>query len=101
MAHNFKEIFEDIEKQYSKLINSCDKDSFIENLKAIARWNEEPNDYEEPKEIKFPESIHIAYAVCHPECGVHELIVDGSTQKCQRCGGLMFRTEIIEYKKKK
>ncbi len=100
MAHDFKEILEDIEKQYSKLRNSCDKGSFIKNLKAIARWNEEPNDYEEPKEIKFPESLHIAYAVCHPECGVHELIVDGSTQKCQSWGGLMSRMEVTEYIKK-
>lgn len=101
MTHDFTQLFEDIEKQYSKLKNSCDKKSFVSSLKAIARWNEEPNDYKEPKEIQWPSSLQIAYAVCHPECGVEELIVDGSTQKCQRCGSLMFRTEVAEYKKKK
>jgi hypothetical protein len=45
----------------------------------------------------FPKAIHIAYAVCHPDCGTEELIVDGSTQLCQRCGRLMFRTEVKEY----
>ena len=55
-------------------------------------------DYPDPGAVSFPEAIHIAYAVCHPECGAREFIVDGSTQECQYCGGgLMFRTEVREY----
>ena len=99
MANDLKKIFDEIEERYSTLNNSCDKESFIANLKTVALWHDEPMDYIEPKEINFPESLHIAYAVCHPECGVQEFIVDGSTQRCQHCGGLMFRTEVIEYKK--
>ena len=100
MEPDFDKIFDAIKKQYSKLKNTCDKESFILNLKSLARYNEEPDDYKEPEEINFPESIHIAYAVCRPECGVGEFIVDGSTQVCQRCRSLMFRTEIAEYKRK-
>jgi hypothetical protein len=44
----------------------------------------------EPKEIDFPSRLAVAFAVCN--CGTMEFIVDGSTQECQRCGGLMFRT---------
>ncbi len=100
MSQNIKEIFSEIEKRYSELKNSCDKESLIQNLASLARWNNEPMDYPEPKEIDFPSTIHVAHAVCHPECGVQEYIVDGSTQKCQRCGSLMFRGEVKEYKLK-
>lgn len=51
--------------------------------------------------VEFPESVHIAYAVCTKKCGVREFIVDGSTQRCQTCGKLMFRTDVSEYKLKK
>jgi hypothetical protein len=49
---------------------------------------------------EFPETVPIAYAVCHSDCGTKQLIVDGSTQECQRCGRLMFRTEVKEYVRK-
>jgi len=60
----------------------------------------EIEDYPEinEKEIKFPNEIYISYAVCAKECGRKEFIVDGSTQVCQKCGGLMFRTETKKYK---
>jgi hypothetical protein len=45
----------------------------------------------------FPPEIHIAYAVCGRECGNREFIVDGSTQVCQSCGKLMFRTVVQKY----
>ena len=99
MEPEFDKIFDDIKKQYLKLKNSNDKESFILKLKSFAKFNEEPNDYKEPEVINFPELIHLAYAVCHPECGVEEYIVDGSTQVCQRCGSLMYRTEVAKYKK--
>ncbi len=54
-----------------------------------------------PKVIPdFPKTLYVAYAVCHADCGVKELIVDGSTQECQRCGRLMFRSETQEYQRK-
>ena len=46
---------------------------------------------------EFPETVHVAYAVSHPNCGRRELIVDGSTQECQRCGSNMFRVSTQEY----
>jgi hypothetical protein len=50
----------------------------------------------EVKNIEFPPQLAIAFAVC--KCGVREFIVDGSTQECQHCGGLMFRTEVASYR---
>ena len=51
----------------------------------------------EKNSFNFPKTIHIAYAVCKKECGVREFIVDGSTQRCQKCGSLMFRTDVSKY----
>lgn len=101
MAPDLTKYFREIEKRYSELKNSCDKESFILNLASLARWNNEPLDYPEIEKVNFPETVYIAHAVCHPECGVQEFIVDGGTQKCQRCGGLLFRNEEVEYSKKK
>lgn len=61
-----------------------------------------PNDYPlsaypRVRSIKFPESIPIAFAVCAMECGNRQFIVDGSTQICDRCGGIMFRTLVRNY----
>lgn len=47
---------------------------------------------------KFPEEISIALAVCTKKCGTVEWIVDGSTQVCQHCGSLMYRTEVKKYR---
>ena len=101
MNIELKKYFIEIEKRFSELKNSCDQESFILNLKSLARWNNEPMDYPDNSGIEFPDKIHIAHAVCHPECGVQQFIVDGSTQRCQHCGGLLFRNEVAEYKKKK
>jgi len=54
--------------------------------------------YPEVHDVKFPPVLHVAYAVCAKTCGTREFIVDGQTQVCQRCGGLMFRTEVREYR---
>lgn len=56
-------------------------------------------DYPEVEEVdvNFPRDIGIAYAVCGNSCGRSEFIVDGSTQVCQYCGRLMFRTEVRMY----
>lgn len=47
---------------------------------------------------EFPEEFDIALAVCTENCGTVEFIVDGSTQVCQHCGSLMFRTEVKKYR---
>jgi len=54
-------------------------------------------DYPEISTVDFPQEIYVAYAVCATECGNREFIVDGQSQVCQYCGGLMFRTEVKKY----
>ena len=49
------------------------------------------------KSVRFPQELSIAFAVCSKKCGALQFIVDGSTQVCEYCGGLMFRTEVCEY----
>ena len=41
--------------------------------------------------------VYIAVACCTNECGNVQLIVDGSTQVCPKCGGLMFRRSVKKY----
>ena len=55
-------------------------------------------DYPKAKHVEFPELIYVAFAVCTRKCGIREFIVDGSTQRCQTCGKLMFRTETAKYR---
>lgn len=72
------------------------EESFLAHVKSLGNWEREPMDY--PDVVgEFPETLPIAYAVCHPDCGTKEFIVEGSTQECQRCGRLMFRTAMKEY----
>lgn len=68
----------------------------MEEFDAMAYPMDEYIEVEDNK-IAFPEKIHIAFAVCSKKCNHAEFIVDGSTQVCQYCGKLMFRTEIKEY----
>lgn len=70
----------------------------IAHMRSLARFEADPADYPEPSDVSFPERLHAAFAVCHPECGAREFVVDGSTQECQRCGGRMFRTDVAEYR---
>ena len=48
-------------------------------------------------EINFPKELNVAFAVCSKECGNTEFLVDGSSQVCQYCGRLMFRTLTKKY----
>jgi len=73
------------------------EESFLAHLKSLSQFDCEPVDYDENPKVDFPNEIHVAYAVCHPECGIKEFIIDGSTQRCQQCGGTMFRTKIAKY----
>jgi hypothetical protein len=75
----------------------CRRESFLAHLRSLGHWESDGGNYPDPGEVAFPEKIHISFAVCNQECGVSEFIVDGSTQECQRCGDLMFRTDVAEY----
>lgn len=68
-------------------------------IKAVKFEAYDISDYPDIKSVEFPNEIHIAYAVCGKECGNKEFIVDGQSQVCQYCGKLMFRTEVVRYKK--
>ncbi|MDH5642237.1 MAG: hypothetical protein OEY28_13190 [Nitrospira sp.] len=69
------------------------------HLASLARRYSEPMDYPKQSKSSFPQTIFVSQAVCHPECGTDELIVDGSTQECQNCGGIMFRLESAAYQR--
>lgn len=49
----------------------------------LAQWNKAGAEYMEP-EIGFEPEVHIAIAVCHPDCGTQRPIVNGSAQVCDR-----------------
>ena len=91
-------LFEEIRLRLAEQpAGSCSEADLLAHLHSLARWHREPNDYPDPGQVAFPSTIVVAYAVCHPECGVHEFIVEGSTQECQGCGGLLFRTDDRNY----
>jgi hypothetical protein len=93
-------LFSQIKARFEQIRNgSSQMESFLLHLRALGQWQQEPMDYPEVT-AHFPKTIHIAYAVCHPDCGAMELIVDGSTQECQWCGRSMFRTAVQEYERK-
>ena len=91
------ELFDTIRNQLKNLPESSSRDSLLLHIKSLSRWSEEPMDYPDVGSASFPAELAVADAVCHPECGRRELIVDGSTQRCQRCGGLMFRNDVRTY----
>jgi hypothetical protein len=79
--------------------SSSPMESFLLHLHSLGQWEQEPMDFPTVT-AKFPAVVHVAYAVCHPDCGREEVIIDGSTQECQRCGRLMFRTVVQKYERK-
>ena len=89
---------EAIRRRFGQL-NPNERGEFRRHLASLARWHAEPMDYPILNNIDFPERLTVAHAVCHPECGAKEFIVEGSTQECQYCGGLMFRTKNAEYRR--
>jgi hypothetical protein len=98
MEKELQSIFDAIKKKYNNLNNPCDKKDFVNSLRMMSKWNDSVNYPEIRGKIKFPETIHIAYAVCNTECGAKEFIVDGGTQRCQHDGGLMFRGPVRQYR---
>lgn len=99
MTEDLDGLVEAIRRRFHDLgPQACRRESFLAHLRALATWESDRNDYPDPGEVSFPEDLSVACAVCHPECGQQELIVDGSTQECQRCGSRMFRTEVASYR---
>jgi hypothetical protein len=89
-----------IRARYAELDKASPRtESFLLHRRSLGQWELDASDYPKVTE-KFPKTVHVAFAVCHPDCGTKELIVDGSTQECQRCGRLMFRTAVQEYELK-
>jgi hypothetical protein len=85
--------FEEIDTQGSL------REIFVAHLESLACWYDNKREFPDPGEVAFPEMMPIAFAVCHSACGTGEFIVDGSTQECQHCGSLMFRTKVATYRR--
>jgi len=97
-SEEIENLIKDIRSRFEILgPQKCRKESFLAHLRSLGRWEADGGNYPDPGEVTFPENIHISFAVCNQECGIREFIVDGSTQECQRCGDLMFRTDVAEY----
>jgi hypothetical protein len=95
---DFDALFTRIRARWDALPDGSDaRADFAAHLASLARFLDEPMDYEDLTAVVFPAELPVAFAVCHPECGTAEFIVDGSTQECQRCGGSLFRTEVRMY----
>lgn len=90
------ELLSMIRRQYHELKLDKHRIRLAMHLRSLARYHNEPMDYPDITRT-FPDRVYVAFAVCHPECGVEEFIVEGSTQECQYCGGHMFRQETREY----
>ncbi len=102
MDKKIDDLIKNIRAHAAKIMqhNSASKrERFLLHLESLSHWEDEPNDYPNAKPV-FPETLQVAYAVCHPNCGRQELIVEGSTQECQNCGQNMFRVETKEYVQK-
>jgi hypothetical protein len=79
--------------------NSHRRESLLEHVRSLGAWERDGAIYPDARSVEFPERIHVAYAICSARCGARAFIVDGSTQEYQSCGGLMFRTEVAEYRR--
>lgn len=77
-------------------LSERDIERMVLHLESISQWNIQDRNYVEPNR-GFPNNIYVAIAVCHKSCGDVQLLVDGSTQECDNCGRLMYRTETREY----
>lgn len=92
------QLLQEIRRRYEELGPSPTKrEAFLAHLRSLARWDKVRAQLPDPGPVEFPSMLHVAFAVCQPDCGCKEFIVDGSTQECQHCGSLMFRTDTKEY----
>jgi hypothetical protein len=99
VADELEQLIEHLRARYAALPPHPDaRRDFLAHLRSLSRWHAEPQDYPVASDVAFPSAITVAFAVCHPECGAREFIVEGSTQECQACGSLMYRAERKSYR---
>ena len=99
MDKSFDELIGMIKVRHDQLKDSPKiLEGFLLHMKSLARYYDEPMDYEE-LECIYPENLSIAFAVCHPDCASCQFIVEGGTQECQYCGSHMFRLSSAKYTK--
>lgn len=94
---DWTQMFQGIKKRYSELMGNLTRaERFLDHVRNLSQWENDNHDYPLVP-ARFPERVYLAYAVCHPDCGAEQVIVEGGTQECQRCGRLMFRLESKAY----
>ena len=99
-------LFAQIKQRYQELNRNTDRQvRFLMHVENLGGWEIETPDHASldslDPDVNFPEETDVAYAMCHPDCGVREFIVEGSTQECQRCGRNMYRIESRKYTKQR
>lgn len=96
-------LLEGIRKRFAELDDDrCQRSVFLNHLKSLTIFGQEPNDYESPDAAELPRELEIAFAVCHPACGNQAfVVVEGGPQSCDCCGGTMLPVETRIYRKKK
>lgn len=96
-------LLEAIRQRYVQLTDAqCMRRVFLNRLRNLGRFGDEPVDYLPPPEAELPKELEIGYAVCHPECGNQAfLVVEGGPQSCDACGSTMMPVATAFYRKKK
>src|ERR1700744_3459845 len=93
----FDALIAEIRKRYVALQGNVARlEQFIAHLRSLGHWEHEPMDATSVPP-PFPDKIEVALAVCHPDCGTRQLVVDDGTPECYWCGRLMFRLATKSY----
>lgn len=96
-------LLERLRERFSQLTDKkCQRQLFINHLRTMTVFGDEPDDYVEPEEAELPKELEIGYAVCHPACGNQAyVVIEGGPQSCDCCGGTMMPVKIGTYRLKK
>lgn len=96
-------LLERLRERFSHLTdNKCQRQLFLNHLRTMTFFGDEPNDYVKPEEAELAKELEIGYAVCHPECGNQAFVViDGGPQACDCCGGTLLPVKAGTYRLKK
>jgi hypothetical protein len=96
---DWDQVFAGIRRRFDEVkVNPRRGQRFLDHVFNLQKWEADGADYPSVTPV-FPDQVFVAFAVCHRDCGEEQLIVDGGTQECQRCGRNMFRVETICYRK--